>query len=280
LIHEVVVDNMSTKITRHVNDVIQKYATALFRNATLEFYGIMTAPIKELINPELPIVQVGGGAADIVFLLEDNTYLHFDFETGYSREAITRCAGYDLRLFERDGRSVHTVIIYTSEVTSKPSGFNIGSLVYNPDVILMGEYDGNAIFAEIENKIEAGQEITDTDMLNLVLLPLMRHTMPRQELAVSSIKLAQSIPDITKRNACIAAAFAFASKYLNSDEKLLEVLKMTDLINMLVVDAQKDEKMKIAAIMLKDGVGISTISRYTGLDELTIRRLQAELDVA
>ena len=271
---------MSTKITRHVNDVIQKYATALFRNATLEFYGIMTAPIKELINPELPIVQVGGGAADIVFLLEDNTYLHFDFETGYSREAITRCAGYDLRLFERDGRSVHTVIIYTSEVTSKPSGFNIGSLVYNPDVILMGEYDGNAIFAEIENKIEAGQEITDTDMLNLVLLPLMRHTMPRQELAVSSIKLAQSIPDITKRNACIAAAFAFASKYLNSDEKLLEVLKMTDLINMLVVDAQKDEKMKIAAIMLKDGVGISTISRYTGLDELTIRRLQAELDVA
>ena len=31
---------------------------------------------------------------------------------------------------------------------------------------------------------------------------------------VNSIKLAQNIPDTTKRNACVAAAFAFAYRYL------------------------------------------------------------------
>ena len=41
-------------------------------------------------------------------------------------------ASYDIRLFERDGRAVHTVIIYTHEVKSKPPGLKVGSLEYNP----------------------------------------------------------------------------------------------------------------------------------------------------
>ena len=272
------VSSLETKITKHVNDVIQKYASSLFRNTTLEFYGVKTAPIKELINPELPVVYVGGRAADIVFLLEDDTYLHFDFETGHSREVITRCAGYDLRLYERDGRTVHTVIVYTAEVKKKLPSLNIGSLVYNPDVMLMGEYDGNAIFAELESKIKARHELTDLDMFNLVLLPLMRHTIPRQELAANSIKLAQTIPDATKRNACIAAAFAFASKYLHQNEtnKLLEVLRMTDLAVMLV----ENEIIKIAKNLLRRGISISAIVEDTGLNEATIQQLQAEIEMA
>jgi len=273
------VNNLGTKITKHVNDVIQKYASGLFRNVTLEFYGIKTAPIKELINPELPVVEVGGGAADMVFLLADDTYMHFAFETGHnSTDALLKCASYDLRLYERDRRKIRPVVIYTAEVKTKPPGLDIGALSYNPDVILMCDYDGDAIFAALEAKIQSGQELTDIDMLNLVLLPLMHHTLPRKELAADSIKLAQAILDTTKRNACIAAAFAFASKYLNKNEadKLLEVLSMTDLGNMLM----ENKAIEIAKTMLKDGVGISTVSKYTGLDEATVRQLQTELQVA
>ena len=273
---------LDVKITKHVNDVIQKYASGLFRNATLEFYGIKTAPIKELINPELPKLEVSGGAADVVFLLADDSYLHFAFETGHNSTGVMiKSAGYDLRLFERDGRLIHPVVIYTADVKTKPTGLNIGGLVYTPDVILMGEYDGNTIFAELEAKIKAEQELTDLDMLNLVLLPLMRHTIPRKELAVKSIELAQTIPDVTKRNACIAAAFAFASRYLEENEidKLLEVLRMTDLGEMLVMDAIKDEKLETVKNALQEGIPIRSISRITGIDEVTIRRMQAEMDI-
>jgi len=69
------VKNLNTKITKHVNDVIQKYTSGLFRNTALEFYGIKAAPIKEMINPEVPVVEVSGSSADVVFLLEDDTYL-------------------------------------------------------------------------------------------------------------------------------------------------------------------------------------------------------------
>ena len=153
--------------------------------------------------------------------------------------------------------------------------------MYTPDVILMGEYDGNSIFADLEAKIKAGQELSDLDMLNLVLLPLMQHTIPRKELAAKSIELAQTIPDVTKRNACIAAAFAFASRYLEENEidKLLEVLRMTDLGEMLVMDAIKDDRIEVAKNALLEGVPIRSISRITGIDEATIRRIQAEMDI-
>ena len=270
------VNRLNTKITKHVNDIIQKYANALFRNATLEFYGIKTAPIIELINPELPTVEVSMGVADVVFLLKDDTYLHFAFETGNNRAALIKCAGYDLRLFERDGRLLHTVVIYTADVKEKPSTLNIGSLTYKPNIILMCEYDGNAIFSELKAKIKTKQELTDVDMLNLVLLPLMKNIIPRWELAANSIGLAQTIPDTTKRNACIAAAFAFASKYLDEHdiEKIMGVIRMTDLGTMLVMD----ERIQIAKNALREGATVVFTKKITGLDETVIQRLQEELN--
>ena len=272
---------IETKITKHVNDVLQKYANGLFRNATLDFYGVKTAPIKELINPELPNVAVSGGATDIVFLLEDERYLHLAFNTGHGGIGVmVQSAGYDLRLFERDGRDIQTVIIYTSEVKTKPKGLNLSTLGYNPDVILMNDYEGERIFAALEAKINADQDLTDLDMLNLVLLPLMKHTMTRNELAVKTVEMAKMIPDTTKRNACVAAAVAFASTFLNAADmkNLLEVLKMVDVGAMIVKDAFETKAVEIAKKALKRDSAIEYVMDITGLDEATVRALRVEVD--
>jgi hypothetical protein len=251
----------------------------LFRNATLEFYGIKTAPIKELINPELPVVEVTGGLADVVFLLEDDTNLHFAFETGHTGpEAMIKCVKYDIRLYERDKRQVYPVIIYTSDVKSKPPPLKIGALTYAPDVILMNDYDGDTIFSQLEAKLNAGRELSEPDILNLVLLPLMKHTLPRRELAEKTIRLAQTIPDTKKRNACIAATFAFSKSYLSEldSSKLLEVLNMTNALAPLLYEKAKE----IAKNMLSLGMSVSDIATCTELDEATVIELQSELQVA
>lgn len=62
------------KISKKSKDIIQKYVSATFKNINLEFYGVKTAKIKELINVELPIVEIKDNSIDFVFLLEDNTY--------------------------------------------------------------------------------------------------------------------------------------------------------------------------------------------------------------
>ena len=275
---------LDVKISKRVNDIIQKYASGLFKNTTLEFYGIKAAKIKELVNIELPVIEVSESSADFAFLLEDDTYLHFEFQTAYNKKDLIRFAHYNLRLYERDGRKIHSVIIYAADVKKAPDDLNIGSLIYTPDKIMMVDYDGDNVYHELNAKIKAGSELTDLDILNLILLPLMKNNTPRDELAATSIKLAQNIPDPAKRTACIAAAFAFASKYLDKHqmEKLMEVLKMVDWATMLVGDAVDNavEKntIEITTKMLKEGIGISSIVACTGLEESFIRKLKAELD--
>jgi hypothetical protein len=53
-----IMDETYAQISKHAKDIIQKYTSGLFRNATLEFYGVKTAKIKELINVELPVVRL------------------------------------------------------------------------------------------------------------------------------------------------------------------------------------------------------------------------------
>ena len=126
------VNRLEAKISKHTKDLMQKYACGLFKDATLEFYGVKTAKIKELISVDLPKIEVGGGIGDNVFLLEDDSYLHYEFVTVHNKNAMIRYAGYDLRLYERDGREIHTVIIYTSDVKNAPPPLKIGSLEYTP----------------------------------------------------------------------------------------------------------------------------------------------------
>ena len=229
--------HLDANVSYHAKDIIQKYASSLFRDSTLAFYGIKTARIKELINADLPIIEVADSYADFVFLLEDDSYLHYEFQSQYNKGDLIRFAGYDLRLYERDERFVHTVIIYSADVMKTPPDLDVGSLRFSPSIILMNNYNGDDIVSELEAKAFSGSELSDTDILNLLFLPLMRNTAPRSELAANTIKIARTIPDTTKRNACIAAAFAFASRYLDrseAEELLREGTDMVDLVGILI----------------------------------------------
>jgi len=269
---------LNVEISKHTNDLIQKHTAALLREIMPEFYGIKIGRVKELINPELPEIKVGGGGTDMVFLTDDDNYFHLGFETGEEAGDIVKHLNYDARLMQRDGRKVVTVIVYTADVKKAPSGIKGETLVYNPHIVLMNDYDGDAIYATLNAKIAAGQQLDDKDILNLLFLPLMRNTIPRRELAETSVTMAKTIPNHAKREACIAAAFAFASKYLNEDEKLklLEEIKMFDMVDMILVKGAKD----IAKSMLTDRVSIEFVARHTGLDEESVRKLKEEMDGA
>ena len=269
-------NKLDINISKHAKDIIQKYTSGLFRNATLEFYGIKTARIKELINVELPVVEVAETSTDFIFLLEDDTYLHFEFQTSYNKNDLLRFAKYDLRLYERDKREITTVIIYSSDVKSATESLKIGSLVYSPATVMMYQYDGNAIYNGLETKLKSGQDLTDADMLNLIFLPLMRNDLSKKELAKKSIEFAQTIQDKNKRDVCIASAVAFMNKYLNSDEinNILEVLRMTDIFTRLIVD----DRIKIAKKLIQAQIPIEIIAVSTELDIDTIEALQEQID--
>ena len=106
----------------------------------------------------------------------------------------------------------------------------------------------------------------------------MRHTMPRAQLAVKSVEIAKTIADPIKREACAAAAFGLAYKYLSKSEakSILEAIKVFDFVDWIVEDSMLEANKKTAREMLRHGETITRIIRYTKLDEEVIRQLQAE----
>ena len=299
---------LKDKISKRAKDIIQKHTSSLFKDATLEFYGVKTAKIIELINVELPVIEVSDSSTDFVFLLEDDTYLHMEFQSTHHKKDMIRFAMYDMRLYERDGRDVNTLIIYTSDVVKADTDLNIGSITYRPNKVMMIDYNGDEIYEDLSEKLRALKELTDVDILKLIFLPLMRSTISRYELAENSVKLAQTIQDATRRNACIASTFAFANKYLNRAEleNLKGVLRMTELATMFVEEGiekgiergiergiwvgrqegrqegiwvgRQERDIEVAKDMLKENEPIEKIIRYLRLDESTIIRLKTELD--
>lgn len=249
-----------------------------------------SARIKELVNVELPVVEVSESAMDFVFLLEDDTYLHFEFQTAYSKHDLLRFIHYDARLFERDGREVRTVIIYSSDVAKPPGSLRIGSLTYAPDAVMMGDYDGKATYAALKSKIQSGGELTDIDIMSLCLLPLMRNDMPRGELAVNSIRLALTITDKAKRDACISSAYALAERYLGAVDitNIKGLLKMSNILVEYIagevegkVEAKLSAKLSnVAKSLLQDGMSVEAVSKHTELTVETIRQIQSEMIAA
>jgi hypothetical protein len=92
--------------------------------------------------------------------------------------------------------------------------------------------------------------------------------------------MAKTIPDHAKREASIVATYAFSSKYLNEAErkKLLEVLKMCDLLERYVEDRFDEKFSEVAKSMLRDKCTVEFAARHTGLDIETVQRLKEELE--
>lgn len=269
---------MDYKVSKKAKDIIQKYIAGAFKDVSLDFYGINTPKIKELINVELPIIDINDNSTDFIFLLEDNTYLHLEFQTVYNKDDLIRFWSYDLRLYLRDKRKIHTVIVYASSVKDIEA-LNIGTSTFNPDIIMLKDYNGDSIYKDIENKVLKGQDITDLDILNLLFLPLMKNKKRKKTVAIDSVKLAKNIKDKNKRNICIGSIFAFTYKYLEYNEinSILEVIKMTDLGTLLMEQAEHEKAIEIAKNALKEGASVAFVQKITKLDFNVIEKLKEEI---
>ena len=66
-------------------------------------------------------------------------------------------------------------------------------------------------------------------------------------------------------------------KDLDILKKLKELISMGIIAEMIRDDAVKEDRIEIAKRLLKRGLSVSGIMEDTGLDELTVLNLQAEL---
>jgi predicted transposase/invertase (TIGR01784 family) len=277
------VNDLETEITRHNNDVIMKAMAETFKDKTLRLFGLNTAKIIGLIPAVLPVLEVKENRTDYIFLLEDNTLLHLEFQTTVNLENLKRFLLYDARLINKDNRNVNTAVVYSGRIEIAPEQLKLGSIVYQVINVYMKDYDGDAEYNRLHDKILKHEVLDEEDILKLIFLPLMKSKHTEEEMAIRAAELAKEVEGEIK-TFIIGAIIAVTDRFMSEDykKKLLEVLRMTQIERWIREEGReegkKEGKMETAKAALAKGFSIEDVIEITGLTKEVVRKLKNEMN--
>ncbi|MFZ3130386.1 MAG: hypothetical protein WA125_04595 [Desulfosporosinus sp.] len=275
----------NTEISYHHKDIIFKSLTEIFANQVLDFYDINTAAIVRAEPANLPtiaVIAVQEKTMDFVFYLADDSYLHLEFQSTQGPEELERFMEYDVALYRKHHKTIHTYIVYGAGISDAPEVLNCGSIEYRAKGIFMDRYDGDQLFAALGLKIRSGASLYELERMQLAFLPLMKSSHSKQERAVETIELAGLILDETEKTFLTGCVIAISDNFIDREytQKILEVLRMSKVLRALEEEAKDEgrmeglEAMRLAAKKLQlKGMSIVEIAEITGLPIEEIQKL-------
>ena len=276
--------NLETNISGHNTDIIMKATAEMFKDKTLEILGLKTARIVDIMPTVLPVVEAREKRLDFVFLLEDETLLHLEFQTTVPEDLLRRIAFYGARIVERHNREVNTAIIYSGRIQNAPDLLTKGSLTYKVANVYLKDMDGDAECNRLKAKIDQEEPLNEADLQKLVFLPLMKSKQPENDMVIQAAELAK-VSKNEYTNFAIGALIAITDKFLPEEykRKLLEVLRMTQIEQWLreegLKEGLKEGKLETARKALLKGADVEFIAEITGLSLETIQKLKNEIVV-
>ncbi|TCP23755.1 hypothetical protein EV207_12933 [Scopulibacillus darangshiensis] len=229
-------------VSKQNYDIIFKAMTEQFGKKALDFYGIYTAPIIKVESTDLPLIEVRDRRMDFVFALKDESLLHLEFQTQFHINELERFKLYDTALYEKKRKLIKTFVIYGSDVNQAEESLDHGSIRYHAKAIYMKDFDGDAIFYNLTNKILNREILTDEDQLKLIFLPLMKTQKKRSDLAAEVVELAKRLKDEEQRFRLMATSIAIGDKYLDDAyiNKMMEVLRMTRVFRRIYEEGEQE----------------------------------------
>jgi len=277
-------------ITYQAKDVLFKTLSEMFKDKALIMYGLDYPKIVEMLPNEFPEVKANERRADSVFLLEDNSILLLEYESNNRIiENMYKYIDYVLRISKRyydenkSIRKVNVAVIYASNVEEADDNFNTGSVSIVVKSVFMKKYDGDIIYKEVEQKIKDGIRLQDVDLMNLILLPLMKSKKDKHELIKDTIELAKEVEDEKNQYFIIAGVLTSTDKFIDEEyaNMVRSWLKMTKVEKIFEKEkeeamnqAEKGKAIEIAKNMLLDNEDIEKITRYTKLSIEEINKLK------
>lgn len=253
-------------------DLIMKKAMDVFAEEGLKFFGI-DKKVKDASSTEIVVLEAKNLHMDYTFLMEDDTYIHVEFQTtNKGKDDLRRFRAYESLLSFQTGRDVVTYVVYSNGIQNVNTILETGINKYNIKPISLYDRNGDAVIQEIENKLNKNLEITKQDLIALTFTPIMSGELSRLDKIIKSIRLVKRIDDEYKYDV-ESMLYAFADKFLKGKdlEKVKEEISMTKLGEMLVEDGIKkgEEKkaIEIAKTAIKEGMTDELIAKITGLTE-------------
>lgn len=113
------------KITNY-EDMIMKRAMDIFVEEGLKFFGI-DKKVKESESTEIVVLKAKNMFMDYTFLMEDDTYVHFEFQTtNKGISDLRRFRAYEALLSLQTGKDVTTYVVYFGDIKNPLSGYECG----------------------------------------------------------------------------------------------------------------------------------------------------------
>jgi hypothetical protein len=259
----------------------------LFKGDAVKFFGINKKIISgttlsaEARN-ELTHIHIQRNINDWLVEAEDETYLHFEFQSDYDEEDLLRFMVTDAILYKQKRKPIRTIVVYTADIKNTKTTFDAGSIQYSVDAFYMSARDGDKIYADIKAKIDASEPLTKQDLMSIVFLPMMKSTADKVAQFEQAITLSKEVSDVDSQNQIHAMLHLLADKFIKDKDtlrKLKEMLSMGAIAEMIKDDAVKEDRREIAKRLLKRGLTVSVVIEDTGLDEETVLDVKAELGI-
>lgn len=259
-------------------------------NELLKMSKIDFELIKEAPN-ELTEIYSTNRILDKVYETKDGGYVIFEYlSNGRQEKTIRRSAVYAALLFEKTGKDVDTVIIFTKNVENRNSKIQYGRNLFNPYFIVLNDRNAEEELEKIQNKINKNKKLNKRDLLILTSLPLMNIEKDEIKLIKNTLHTINTINNlkIEEYERLITRHEYLIKKFVKNDKNQeVEINKEIKKMQESIIKKYGDRKQKygisigenknrinIAKEMLKENYPIKEISKLTKLTEKEIMKIK------
>ena len=226
-------------------DLIMKKAMDVFAEEGLKFFGI-NQKVKDSSSTEIVVLEALNLHMDYTFLMEDDTYIHFEFQTtNKGKKDLRRFRAYEALLSLQKEKDVTTYVVYSNNIKKAMSSLETGISKFNVKSIFMSEKNGDLIFEELEKKINNKEKLTKQELISLAFTPIMGGKLTKAEKIIKSIRIVKS-SDSEYKYDIESMLYAFADKFLKGKDlqKVKEEISMTELGRMLIEDGRTEGRIE------------------------------------
>lgn len=281
---------MSEGIAYQNKDIEFKLLSESFKERSFAAYGLKLPKIKEVLPTNLPRVVANEMRMDNLFLLEDGTYAIVDYESVNKVENRIKYINYIGRVMERyyqenkELPNLRLIIIYTGDVKTAEAELETECLTLRMEQVFLRKLPAKEIYETIQGKLERKEALTETELMQLMVLPLAERGSKKQERIEQVITLAKKLEKEKEQVLVLSGLLIASDKFISREnaESIRRWLGMTKVFQIFEEEKQeavKAEKRKSAEILLEHGVAMEIIIAATGFTEKEIKKIQEELCV-
>ena len=269
-------------------DILMKVLAETYKGKGFAAYGLDLAPVERVLPTDLPAVQASSLSTDNLFQLADGSYAMVDYESEYKKSNKIKYLNHIARVMSRyykedENFRLRMIVIYTGDVQSAEAELETDCITIRTEQAFLSHIDGESEYQKIRTRVDAGETLTDDDLMKLVILPLTAPGKERKNKLVEAVvDTASHIDDENQKTFILSGTLVAADKFIDTAfaQEIWRMIKMTKIGQIFEkerIESVNNKVVEIAKRMLTEDIDMVKIMKVTGFTEEQLETLREEM---